>query len=116
LIQISDRDDFKDKFAALMAADVSLMHAGIDPKSEVIPDMIDAFLDQFEAITPKPAWEPTGTVIGHTIRRKGDKRIMNFDGKTVHEGWWIATSTLIRHITSKPEQEKYEIVPVRTAD
>lgn len=54
-IEITDRAAFKDKFAALMAADVSLITAGIEPSRELSSQMIDEFLNQFTATTLAPA-------------------------------------------------------------
>lgn len=54
-IEIPDRTDFADKFAALMAANVSLITAGVIPTRELSAQMIDEFLDQFIMTTPAPA-------------------------------------------------------------
>lgn len=54
-IEITDTDDFKDKFAALMASNVSLITAGLEPSRELSSKMIDEFLNQFIVATPAPA-------------------------------------------------------------
>lgn len=54
-IEIRDRTDFADKFAALMAANVSLTTAGIEPSRDLSKQMIEEFLDQFVIATPMPA-------------------------------------------------------------
>lgn len=54
-IEITDRADFADKFAALMAANVSLITSGITPSRDLSSQMIDEFLDQFIMTVPAPA-------------------------------------------------------------
>lgn len=54
-IEIPDRVDFQDKFAALMAANVSLITAGMAPSRDLSKQMIHEFLDQFVITTPAPA-------------------------------------------------------------
>jgi hypothetical protein len=54
-IEIPDRADFKAKFAALMAANVYLITAGIEPSRDLSKQMIDEFLNQFIMTTPAPA-------------------------------------------------------------
>lgn len=48
MIQIKDRDDFKDKLAFLMAANTSLISAGAPATAETAETLIDSFLSQFE--------------------------------------------------------------------
>jgi hypothetical protein len=53
--EITDRADFQDKFAALMAANVSLITAGLEPSTDLSSKMINEFLNQFTVATPAPA-------------------------------------------------------------
>jgi len=54
-LEITDRADFKDKFASLMAANMLLINAGFPPSAELSSDIIDEFLNQFTISTPMPA-------------------------------------------------------------
>ena len=53
--EITDRADFQDKFAALMASNVSLITAGLEPSRDLSEKMIEEFLNQFTMTTPAPA-------------------------------------------------------------
>lgn len=53
--EITNLEEFKDKFAALMAANVSLITAGLEPSRELSSKIIDEFVMQFMATTPMPA-------------------------------------------------------------
>ncbi len=54
-IEITNLEDFKDKFAALMAANVNMISAGAPPSASLVSKMIDEFLPQFYVTTPMPA-------------------------------------------------------------
>lgn len=62
-IEISDRNTFADKFAALMAANVSLITAGMEPSRDLSEKIIDEFLNQFLVATPMPAEPKTAGYI-----------------------------------------------------
>jgi hypothetical protein len=53
--EITDRTEFKDKFAALLASNVSLIAAGLEPSRDLSSQMINEFLNQFTIATPAPA-------------------------------------------------------------
>lgn len=52
MIQPTDREDFKDKLAHLMAANVNLISAGAPADADLASHLIDTFLNQFEDDTP----------------------------------------------------------------
>ena len=54
-IEITNLEEFKDKFAHLMAAHVNLISAGTEPSALLSSKMIDEFIGQFTATTPAPA-------------------------------------------------------------
>lgn len=66
-LEITDRDDFADKFAALMASNVSLITAGLEPSRELSKSMVSEFLDQFEVTTPAPSPAPRDCFAGYVI-------------------------------------------------
>lgn len=54
-LEITDRDEFTDKFTHLMVATDNLRKAGMAPPRELVAHMVEEFLDQFTATTPAPA-------------------------------------------------------------
>lgn len=54
-IEITNLEDFKGKFAHLMAANVNMISAGAPPSASLVSKMIDEFLPQFYVCTPAPA-------------------------------------------------------------
>lgn len=81
-IEITDRSDFINKFAFLMAANMDMINAGAPPTAELAGDMINEFLDQFIIATPMPA---TPNVAGYIVVNSmsgyipGDFRNMLYD-------------------------------------
>lgn len=112
MIEIYDRADFKDKFASLMAADINLMHAGIDPKSDTMSTVIDAFLDQFKASTPARAPEPAPkTPAGYIITDLWDDRTPAAFIGNLYETKEIAQGA-INQTYSVQDRENIEVTPV----
>lgn len=112
MIQITDRQDFTDKFAALMAADISLIHAGIDPKSPLIPEMIDTFLEQFNK--PEPATDHTragDTPFGFVIRDRWDGREIEVFRDTLYPSEEAALAT-IDQAYDRPDYNEFLIIPL----
>ena len=120
MIQITDREDFKDRFAALMAADISLIHAGIDPKSELIPDMIDAFLDQYEATTPKPASAvplPPASIFGKKpLAYIARNKTTGGTSPGTASGSFFQTEIDLNNLVSPAQRHGCEIVPLFAND
>lgn len=109
MIEIYDRADFKDKFAHLMAADINLMHAGIDPKGTAIPNVIDAFLDQFEASTMARAPEPDrDEPVGWVIRDRWDNRELHMFGNTLYESEEAAIAS-IDQAYDRPDYNEFNV-------
>jgi hypothetical protein len=112
MIEIYDRAEFKDKFAHLMAADINLMHAGIDPKSDTMSVVIDAFLNQFEASTIARAPEqPEKDPIGYIIRDRWDGREIEVFRGTLYVSEEAATAS-IEQAYSRPDFNEFDILPV----
>lgn len=61
--EITDRKDFAEKFAYLMAANMDLINSGFPPSAELSEKMINEFLNQFIVATPAPAIPKTAGFI-----------------------------------------------------
>lgn len=53
--EITNLEEFKDKFASLMAAQTALIASGIEPSPSLSSKIIDEFVQQFMIATPMPA-------------------------------------------------------------
>lgn len=54
-LEITDRTEFANKFAFLMAANMDLINSGFPPSAELAEQMVNEFLNQFIVATPMPA-------------------------------------------------------------
>jgi len=108
MIEIYDRAEFKDKFAHLMAADISLMQSGIDPKSDIMSRVIDAFLDQFKAATPARA---ETAPYGWIIRDRWDNREIPAFAGVLYESEEVAIATIEQAYT-RPDFNEFNLIAV----
>lgn len=112
MIQITDREDFTDKFAFLMVANVSMISAGAPPRAELAEQMVNHFLDQFDKPAPKTDHTRNGdTPYGYVIRDRWDGReIPDFK-----DSFYLSEEAAIASIDqayARPDYNEFLIIPL----
>lgn len=106
-LEITDREEFKDKLAFLMAANVSMISAGAPPRAELAGDMIDEFLNQFVIATPAKSTTP----FGYVIRDRWDGRELDLFKDTFFDSEEAALAS-IDQAYARPDWNEFHITPL----